>query len=101
MYNLLEYSQNYSTISGCLWNYYRDKVNDVDNNASYGKSFNQDPDPDQDRNQPPRPPQQPILPLSTEATISQKYLSNFRGSLDLPLINCEVGLDLKWLKIVC
>ena len=28
MYNLLEYSQNYSMTSGSLWNYYRD--DDVD-----------------------------------------------------------------------
>ena len=28
MYNLLEYSDNYSTTSGSLWNYYRDKTND-------------------------------------------------------------------------
>ena len=26
MYNLLEYSDNYSTISGSLWNYYTDEV---------------------------------------------------------------------------
>ena len=38
MYNLLEYSQNYS-MTGCLWNYYREEINDVDNNASDGKSF--------------------------------------------------------------
>ena len=24
MYNLLEYSKNYSKTSGCLWNYYKD-----------------------------------------------------------------------------
>ena len=40
MYNLLEYSQNYSMASGSLWNYYRDETDDVDDNASDGKSFN-------------------------------------------------------------
>ena len=39
MYNLLEYSPNYSMTSGGLWNYYREEINDVDNNASDGKSF--------------------------------------------------------------
>ena len=39
MYNLLKYSQNYSMTSGSLWNYYRDKTDDVDDNASDGKSF--------------------------------------------------------------
>ena len=27
MYNLIEYSDNYSKISGSLWQYYRDKPN--------------------------------------------------------------------------
>ena len=39
MCNLLQYSQNYSTTSGNLWNYYRDEIADVDDNASDGKSF--------------------------------------------------------------
>ena len=33
MYNLLEYSENYSMTSGSLWNYYRDEVN-VDENVN-------------------------------------------------------------------
>ena len=28
MYNLLEYSDKYYMISGSLWDYYRDEVND-------------------------------------------------------------------------
>ena len=28
MYNLIEYSSNYSKISGSLWQYYRDEPND-------------------------------------------------------------------------
>ena len=39
MYNLLEYSQHYSMISESLWNYYRDEIDDVDDNASDAKSF--------------------------------------------------------------
>ena len=39
MCNLLEYSQHYSMISGGLWNYYRDEIDDVDDSASDGKSF--------------------------------------------------------------
>ena len=39
--NLLEYTLNYSMTSGSLWNYYRDKIDDVEVNdsASDGKSF--------------------------------------------------------------
>ena len=39
MYNLLEYSQNYSVTSGSLCNYYRDEIDDINDNASDGKSF--------------------------------------------------------------
>ena len=44
MYNLsqsieLEYSQNYSMTSGSLWNNYRKKFDNVNDNASDGKSF--------------------------------------------------------------
>ena len=70
MYNLLEYSQNYSWMtSGSLWNYYRDEIDDVDDNASNGKSLKYktrivgktpqrpaQPDKDQDGNQEPQPP---------------------------------------------
>ena len=31
MYNLPEYSNNYSKTSGCLWNYYRDELTDETN----------------------------------------------------------------------
>ena len=31
MYNLLEYSDNYSMTSGSLWNYYRDELNNDEN----------------------------------------------------------------------
>ena len=38
MYNLLEYSQNYSMTSERLWKYYRDEIKD-DDNTSDGKSL--------------------------------------------------------------
>ena len=31
IHNLFEYSDNYSMIWGSLWNYYRDEINDDDN----------------------------------------------------------------------
>ena len=40
MYNLLEYSQNYSVTSESLWNYYREEIGNVDDNASDGKPLN-------------------------------------------------------------
>ena len=103
MYNLLEYSQNYSMASGSLWSYYRNKIDDVDDNASDGKSFEHktktigktpqrpaQPGNQGDANRPPQPP--------AEVTIPLKYLSNFWISLDLSLINCEIELDLSRTK---
>ena len=39
MYNLLEYSDNYYTILGSLWNCYRDEVNDSANENNDGNNF--------------------------------------------------------------
>ena len=36
--------------------------------------------------------------LRAEVVVSLKYLSNFWRSLNFPLINCEIELDLKWTK---
>ena len=90
MYNLLDHSDNYSITSGILWNYYRDEINDdeneIDNNGNNkttaSKSFKYKAKiigstPDND-----------VVPL--------KYLSNFWRSVDLRLINCEIELDLRW-----
>ena len=32
MYNLIEYTENYTNTTGSLWNYYRDELTDVTNN---------------------------------------------------------------------
>ena len=98
MYNLLEYSQNYFMTTGNLWNYDRDEIDDVDDNASDDKSFEyktkivgntpERPGNEGDANRPPVPT------LNVEVTIPLKCLGNFWRSLDLPLINCEIELDL-------
>ena len=94
--------------SGSLWNYYRDKIDDVDDNTSDGKSFKyktktigktpeRPPQPGNpgDANQ----PAQPAVPtLNVKVTIPLKYLCNFQRILDLPSINCEIELDLSWTK---
>ena len=101
MYNLLEYSHNYSMTSGSLWNYYRDKIDDVDDNAWDGKSFIyktrigntlEGPGNEGDANRPPAPT------LIVKVTIPVNYLSNFCWSFNLPLINCEIELDLSLAK---
>ena len=114
MYNLLEYSQNYFMTSASLWNYYRDKIDNVGDNALDGKSFKYktkiigktearpdrqaQPGPDRDGYPRPQPNQPPILPLNTDVVGPLKYLTNFWRSCDLSLINCEIELDLKWTK---
>ena len=40
MYNLLEYSDNYSITSGCLWNYYRDEANNDENETDNNNNNN-------------------------------------------------------------
>ena len=88
---------------GSLRNYYRDEVND-DANESNGannttnnnkiltsKSFEHKTkligSSPNDNNT-----------LDAEVVVPVKYLSNFWRSLDLPLINCEIKLDLSWSK---
>ena len=39
MYNLLEYSQNYSMTSGSFWNYYKDQIDNINDKASDSKLF--------------------------------------------------------------
>ena len=99
MYNLLEYSNNYSMTSGSLLNSYRDKVNDdvnefnadnyrIDNSKTVtSRSFEYKTkiigSTPTDKNT-----------LDTEVVVPLKYLNNLWMSLDLPLANCEIVLDL-------
>ena len=95
MYNLLEYSKNYFMTSGSLWNYYGDETDDVDENASDGKSSKYKTKIAQkipERPQRPgnegdsiRQPQPGVPTLNVKVTIPLKYLSNFWRFLDLPL----------------
>ena len=109
MYNLLEYSKNYRKTIGLLCNYYRDELNDdaddnnFDNinvvnsntfkykNKVTGNTYNvnagvQGYDVDKNGMQ------------EVELTIPLKYLGNFWRALNIPLISCEVSLELKWNK---
>ena len=98
MYNLIEFSDNYSDTSGSLWQFKRNEVpaNNADltindsqlfkyqaalvgkksTNAKDGDSFVED----------------------TKIVVPLNYLSNFWGSLEMPLINCKVYLELNWIE---
>ena len=101
MYNLLEYSKNYEKISGSLFNYYRDEPSEITIGAGNyaikisirnSKSFDYKTeitgslDAGEDEKE------------DVKIAIPLKYLGNFLGSLDIPLINCKITLILSWYK---
>ena len=102
-YNLLEYCDIYSMTSGSLWNYYRDKVNDSANETDNNDNMINNNKTTQSK---PFKCKTKIIGstsnnnsrLNTEVIVPLKYLNNFKRSLDFPLINCEVKLDLTWSK---
>ena len=109
MYNLLEYSKNYRKTLGSFYNYYRDELSDDVDNANHdnikvvnsnafkyknnviGNTYN-------------------ILNTAAnyvaakegtqeiELAIPLKCLGNFWRALNMPLISCEISLELKWGK---
>ena len=109
MYNLLEYSKNYRKTIELLYNYYRDELSDdaddhnFDNiklinsnafkykNKITGNTYNinagaQGYDVNKNGTQ------------EVELAMPLKYLGNFWRALNIPLISCEVSLELKWDK---
>ena len=103
MYNLLEYSNNYSMTFGSLWNYYRDEVNDPaneiddnDNKINNNKTITSKSYEYKIKIIESTPNNNTIL--NAAVIFPLNYLSNFCRSLDLPLINCEIELDLTWSK---
>ena len=93
MYNLIEYSENYSDTSGSLWDFKRDEIDnnsDVanDNNApsfKYKASIIGNTENNGTKN-------------GVKIAVPLKYLSNFWRSLKMPLINCKVEFSLNWIK---
>ena len=105
MYNLLEYSKNYRKTIGSLYNCYRDELtNDNSNNFAnrnvvnsntfkyknkiIGNTYNVDAAAagyDANRNG----------TQEVEIAIPLKYLGNFWRALNIPLVSCEVSLELK------
>ena len=109
MYNLLEYSKNFRKNIGSLYNYYRDELSDdaddnnFDNikvvnlntfkykNKIIGNTYNVNAGADGyvvNKNS----------KQEVELAVPLKYLDNFWRALNIPLISCEVSLELKWDK---
>ena len=94
MYNLLEYSDNYSKTSGSLWQYCKEIPavnNDGDivdfNGANATDSFNFKTKITGQTDNNGRID-------NVEIMVPLKYLSNFWRTLEMPLTNCEVELIL-------
>ena len=96
MYNLLEYSDNYEESSGSLYQFKRDEqnlnndgniVNVPDASSSFkyksnllGKANNNG------------------SLENARIVVPLKYINNFFRSLEMPLINCKIHLELNWTK---
>ena len=120
MYNLLEYSKNYRKAIGSLYNYYRDELSDNADDDNFGNIKVANSNTYKYKNKiigntydvKARIPNQdgagqinnPIYNVNKNGTqeielaIPLKYLGNFWRALNIPLISCEVFLELKWNK---
>ena len=93
MYNLIEYSDNYQDSSATLYQYKRDEppeanaINDLTTNTSSSFKYKVEllGNPVLDGN---------IAKRSVKVVVPLKYLSNFFRSLEMPLINCKIKLNL-------
>ena len=93
IYNLIEYSDNYQDSSATLYQYKRDEPPEADaivdlttdTSSSFKYKINLLGDPALDG---------AIAKLSVKIVVSLKYLSNFFRSLEMPLINCKIKLNL-------
>ena len=97
MYNLIEYSDNYQDSSATLYQYKRDESPEdnaiadltVNNSNSFKYKVNLLGNPVVADN---------IARRSVKVVVPLKYLSNFFRSLEMPLINCKIKLNLTWKK---
>ena len=97
MYNLIEYSDNYQDSSATLYQYKRDEPPEDDavadltaDNSSFLKyKISLLGNPVVNNN---------IARINVKVVVPLKYLSNFFRSLEMPLINCKIKLNLTWKK---
>ena len=97
MYNLIEYSDNYQDSSATLYQYKRDEPPEAnaiaDLTVNNSSSFKYKISLLGDRNV-----VGGIVRLNVKVVVPLKYLSNFFRSLEMPLINCKIKLNLTWEK---
>ena len=98
MYNLIEYSDNYSDTSGSLWPFKRDEQNM--NNGNHANVTTDDPSSFKYKLsifKPLTPDDNGVL-KDVKIVVLLKYKSNFFRSLEMSLINCKIHLKLNWSK---
>ena len=97
MYNLIEYSDNYQDSSTTLYQYKRDEPSEddaaadltADNSSFFKYKVSLLGNPVLDGN---------ITKRSVKVVVPLKYFSDFFRSLEMPLINCKIKLNLTWKK---
>ena len=95
MYNLIEYTKNYSKTTESLYNFYRGEPNScINNGINYfvidSKSF------DYKTKFIESVTNANLIKQNVKTIVPLKHLSNFWKTLDIPLINCEISLVLTW-----
>ena len=97
IYNLIEYSDNYQDSSASPYQYKRDEPPEAnpiaDLTVNTSSSFKYKVNLLGNRNV-----VGGIMRLNVKAVVPLKYLSNFFRSLEMPLINCKIKLNLTWKK---
>ena len=96
MYNLIEYSGNYQDSLATLYQYKRDEPQDnlannlvTDTSSSFKYKVNLLGNPNIVDN---------VARRNVKIVVPLKHLSNFFRSLEMPLINCKIKLNLTWKK---
>ena len=101
MYNLIEYSDNYQDSSATLYQYKQDEPPDDDavaeltanNSSSFKHKIKLLGNVTEVAGN-----AAGVRRLNVKIVVPLKYLSNFFRSLEMPLINCKIKLNLTWKK---
>ena len=97
IHSLIDYSSNYSEITGCLWFYLKNEGTSFNTDIANDNNFKSFKYKTKLLENTITDNANGILKNAASA-VSLKYLRNFRTILEMPLINCKVDYDLKDLK---
>ena len=95
MYNLLEYRDIYSKTSGSLWQYYKDEPALNNNDIIYFPVNSNDSNSFKVKQKITGKTNNNGIEV-VEIMIPLNYLNSFWGTIEMPLMNCEISLMLTW-----